>query len=62
MAYKIVTSQCTACGACEFECPNVAIKMKGDAYVIDPVKCTECDGDAPKCAGVCPVDDTCIPA
>ncbi len=62
MAYKIVTSQCTVCGACEFECPNIAIKMKGDTYIIDPVKCTECDGDDPKCAAVCPVENTCIPA
>ena len=38
------SSQCTACGACEFECPNGAIKMKGDAYIIDAAKCTECEG------------------
>jgi len=29
MAFKIVSSQCSACGACEFECPNAAIRMKG---------------------------------
>lgn len=64
MAYKIVTSQCTACGACEFECPNTAIAMKGDAYAIDPKKCTECAGqfDSPQCASVCPVPKTCVPA
>lgn len=62
MAYKIITSQCTVCGACEFECPNAAIRMKGDTYIIDPAKCTECDGDAPKCDEVCPVDGTCVPA
>ncbi len=62
MAYQIITSQCSVCGACEFECPNAAIKMKGDTYIIDPAKCTECDGDAPKCAEVCPVDGTCVPA
>ncbi|EEW25380.1 4Fe-4S dicluster domain-containing protein [Rhodobacter ferrooxidans] len=62
MAYKIVTSSCTVCGACEFECPNAAIKFKNDTYKIDPVKCTECDGDAPKCVAVCPVPKTCIPA
>ena len=44
MAYKIIASQCTVCGACEFECPNAAIKMKGDMYIIDPAKCTECEG------------------
>ena len=62
MAYKIVTSQCSACGACEFECPNAAISMKNDAYKIDPGKCTECDGAEPKCAAVCPVPKTCVPA
>jgi ferredoxin len=64
MAYKIVTSSCTVCGACEFECPNGAIAMKNDAYKIDATKCTECAGqaDAPKCAEVCPTPKTCIPA
>lgn len=64
MAYKIVASQCTACGACEFECPNNAISSKKGTFVIDPAKCTECKGkfSKPQCAEVCPVDDTCIPA
>jgi ferredoxin len=62
MAYKIVASQCTACGACEFECPNVAIASKRGTFIINAAKCTECDGEAPKCAAVCPVENTCIPA
>ena len=64
MAYKIVTSSCTVCGACEFECPNAAIKMKGETYIIDPAKCTECEGsfDKPQCAEVCPVSKTCVKA
>jgi ferredoxin len=64
MAYKIVTSQCTVCGACEFECPNTAIRMKGDTYIILADKCTECEGhsDVPMCVSVCPVENTCIPA
>jgi ferredoxin len=64
MSYKIIASQCTACGACEFECPNAAIFMKGDTYKIDPAKCTECQGsfDSPQCAAVCPVPNTCVPA
>lgn len=63
MAYKIVASQCTVCGACEFECPNNAITLKGDMYIIKPDLCTECEGDydTPQCAEVCPVPDTCIP-
>ena len=64
MAYKIVKAQCTVCGACEVECPNAAIKFKKGTYVIDPELCTECEGhfDAPQCASVCPVADTCVPA
>lgn len=63
MAYKIIGSQCTGCSLCEFECPNAAISMKGELFIIDPAKCTECEGhfDMPKCAEVCPVPDTCVP-
>jgi ferredoxin len=44
--------------ACEPECPNVAIREKGGTFIIDPAKCTECEGhfDAPQCIAVCPVD------
>lgn len=63
MAFKIISSQCTTCGACEFECPSAAIKFKGETYIIDPSKCTECDGlDTQQCAAVCPVPKTCIKA
>ncbi len=64
MSYKIIAEQCTACGACEFECPNQAISMNRDTYVIDPDKCTECKGhyDQPQCNAVCPVPDTCVQA
>jgi ferredoxin len=64
MAYKIDTSTCTGCGACEFECPNKAIREKGGVFAINAEKCTECDGafDTPQCAAVCPVDGCCGPA
>jgi ferredoxin len=64
VAYKIITSQCTVCGACEFECPTAAIKMKGDTYIVDQKKCVECEGyfDKPKCDEICPVPKTCVPA
>jgi ferredoxin len=64
MAYQIIASQCTVCGACEFECPNAAIRLNRDVYIIDPKKCTQCEGhfDTPQCAVVCPVPDTCVPA
>jgi ferredoxin len=40
MAYQIIASQCTVCGACEFECPNAAIRLKRDMYIIDPATST----------------------
>jgi ferredoxin len=60
MALKI-TDQCINCDVCEPECPNDAISMGIEIYVIDPKKCTECVGhfDTPQCKEVCPVD--CIP-
>jgi ferredoxin len=64
MAYMIDPSLCTACGACEFECPNSAISMSDLVYVIDATKCKECAGhhDSPRCAQVCPIDNCCVPA
>ena len=58
MAFMIVPSLCTACGAREFECPN-----SGDVYAIDASKCQECKGeyDTQQCAKVCPVPNTCVP-
>ena len=60
MALKI-TDQCINCDVCEPECPNGAIFMGPEIYVIDASRCTECVGhfDAPQCREVCPVD--CIP-
>ena len=57
----LITDQCINCDVCEPECPNQAISMGDDFYVIDPAKCTECVGhfDEPQCVQVCPVD--CIP-
>jgi ferredoxin len=57
MAY-IITEECINCGACEPECPNQAITVGEERYVIDTAKCTECVGhfDASQCAAVCPVD------
>ena len=60
MALKI-TDQCINCDVCEPECPNSAISMGPDIYVIDWQRCTECVGhfEKPQCVEVCPVD--CIP-
>jgi ferredoxin len=60
MSLKI-TDHCINCDVCEPECPNGAISMGPEFYVIDARKCTECVGhfDQPQCREVCPVD--CIP-
>ena len=60
MALKI-TDQCINCDVCEPVCPNGAISMGEEIYVIDASRCTECVGhfDKPQCQEVCPVD--CIP-
>ena len=57
----IITDECINCDVCEPECPNDAISMGDEIYVIDPELCTECVGhfDEPQCVEVCPVD--CIP-
>jgi ferredoxin len=57
----VITDQCINCDVCEPECPNGAISMGPEIYVIDPMRCTECVGhfDAPQCQQVCPVE--CIP-
>ena len=41
-----------------FPCPNEAIFMGPEVYVIDPAKCTECIGhhDEPQCQVICPID------
>ena len=57
----MITPDCINCDVCEPECPNQAISMGPEVYVIDPAKCTECVGhfDEPQCVQVCPVE--CIP-
>ena len=57
----MITDECINCDVCEPECPNQAISMGEEIYVIDPARCTECVGhfDQPQCVQVCPV--SCIP-
>ena len=57
----LITDECINCDVCEPECPNQAISMGVEIYVIDPARCTECVGhfDEPQCVQVCPV--ACIP-
>ncbi|MEM9604938.1 MAG: YfhL family 4Fe-4S dicluster ferredoxin [Pseudomonadota bacterium] len=56
-----ITDHCINCDLCEPECPNEAISLGEEYYMITPSLCTECVGhfDKPQCQTVCPVD--CIP-
>jgi ferredoxin len=57
MSLKI-NELCVNCDVCEPVCPNKAISMGPEIYVIDPGLCTECVGhfDEPQCVAVCPVE------
>jgi ferredoxin len=61
MSYEIVDN-CVSCWACEGVCPSKAIspgKVYGKPhFVIDPKKCTECEGDFAdaQCASICPIE------
>ena len=54
----MITEECTSCGACVEDCPNLAISEGPDVYLIDHEKCTECVGfhDEPQCVAVSPVE------
>ncbi len=58
----IITDECICCDACVPECPNEAISVGDEYYIIDQNKCTECVGFfyEPQCAHVCPID-CCVP-
>lgn len=47
---------------CLPECPNDAISVGDDIYIIDPVLCTECVGhyEKPTCQKVCPITNCII--
>ncbi len=57
MALRI-TDECINCDVCEPQCPNDAISMGEEIYIIDPASCTECVGHhgEPQCKVVCPVE------
>jgi ferredoxin len=56
-----ITADCINCDVCEPACPNGAISIGPEVYVIDAERCTECVGhhDEPQCVSLCPVE--CIP-
>lgn len=57
MALEIIES-CVNCWACEPLCPNDAIYEAKPHFLIDEMKCTECEGDyhLPQCATICPIE------
>jgi ferredoxin len=57
MSLKILDT-CVNCDVCVPACPNQAISLGAEYYVIDPALCTECVGhhDEPQCMAVCPVE------
>jgi ferredoxin len=57
----MITEECINCDVCEPACPNNAISMGIDYYVINHSLCTECVGhfNEPQCQQLCPV--ACIP-
>ena len=57
----LINEDCINCGACEDECPNGAISVGDDIFVIDPLRCTECVGSHGEqmCAAACP-PEACI--
>jgi ferredoxin len=54
----LITDDCINCTVCEPECPNSAISVGENIFIIDADKCTECVGHfaESQCIDVCPVD------
>lgn len=46
----VITERCVKCGACESECPNMAIVEEQKKFSIDYKKCLQCGN----CIDVCP--------
>ncbi len=59
MSLSIVDS-CVNCWACVDVCPSEAIYSAETQFMIDPKKCTECEGDYadPQCSSICPIEET----
>jgi ferredoxin len=63
MALKIINS-CVNCYACQPVCPSDAIYKAEAHFLINPKKCTECQGDfdQPQCASICPIEGAILDA
>ncbi len=57
MAFQIIEG-CVNCWACESVCPSEAVFEARPHFLIDPKRCTECEGDFadPQCASICPIE------
>jgi len=57
MSYRIIEG-CVNCWACEPLCPSQAIYEARPHFLIDPTKCSECEGDHAdaQCASICPIE------
>lgn len=64
---RILTDQCTRCGACMMACPRRAIEERCSpggiyTYQVDPARCDACrDEVAPLCRGDCPIPECMVP-
>lgn len=63
MSLKIV-ELCVNCWACVDVCPSDAIYHSSPHFLINPSKCTECEGDHadPQCASICPIESAILNA
>jgi len=54
-----IVEKCVNCFACMMVCPNEAIYEATPHFMVNPRKCTECEGDfdTPQCATICPVEE-----
>lgn len=59
-----IVQRCVNCFACMIVCPNEAIYESKPHFMVNPHKCTECEGDfdAPQCATICPVEEAILDA
>ena len=57
MSLQIVDS-CVSCFACQPLCPNDAIYQGSSHLLVNPKKCSECEGDYAdsQCAAICPIE------
>ena len=63
MAVRIIAS-CINCWACQPRCPAHAIYESKPHFLVDPRRCTECQGvyPDPQCASICPVEGAILDA